>query len=81
MTKVYLVWYRPKGNREDIIRAAALNWELAENMDMSLELYLKASGMHGFEFGLKSYEHGSLPFDIINSDGCFDRWQQDEFGE
>lgn len=81
MSKIYLVWYRPKDNHEDIIRGAALNWRRAENMAMSLELHLKSAGLTDFEFGVKSYEHGSLPFDIINSDGCFGRWQQNEFGE
>lgn len=81
MSKIYLVWYRLKDASEDIIRGAALNWERAENMAMTLELNLKALGLSDFEFGVKSYEHGSLPFDIINNDGCFGRWQQEEFGE
>lgn len=79
MTKLYLVWFRLENDQEDKIRGGALNWERAEKMALNLEFYLKSQGYQNFEFGVKSYEHGSLPLDFINTDGCYGKWTKEEF--
>ena len=80
MKKVYLVWYRLQNDTEDRIRGAALNWHRAEKMAENLELMLNIANKTGYSFGVKSYEHGSLSCNL-DEDGCFGRWEPDEFGE
>lgn len=79
--KIYLVWYRLQGEKEDKIRGAARNWETAEKMAENLEFYLSAQGIENFDFGVKSYEHGVLPFDLIQDDGSYSKWGKKDFGE
>lgn len=81
MKKIYLVWYRLREDAEDRIRGASLNWERAENMALNLEFYLNSMNYKDFQFGVKSYEHGSMRYDLINDDGCFNSWGKEEFGE
>ena len=80
MKKIYLVWFRWQNSTEDIVRGCSLNWERAERMALNLELILRAAGKKGFTFGVKSYEHGSMSYNI-EDDGCFGRWTEEEFGE
>ena len=81
MSKVYLVWYRIEGDAEDRIRGAALNWERAEAMALNLEFHLQCQNIKNFEFGVKSYEHGSMGINLFEEDGCFNSWGKEEFGE
>ena len=79
--KIYLVWYRIEGEKEDRIRGAARSWETAEKMAENMEFYLNVQGLKNFEFGVKSYEHGLMSFDLINNDGSLSSWGKEEFGE
>tara|TARA_R100001591_G_scaffold114502_1_gene128931 strand:- start:220 stop:465 length:246 start_codon:yes stop_codon:yes gene_type:complete len=81
VSKVYLVWYRLEDDTEDRIRGAALNWERAETMALNLEFYLSTQSTKGFQFGVKSYEHGSMRMNLLEDDGCFNSWGKEEFGE
>ena len=74
MKKVYLVWYRQKGQDYDRIRGAALNWERAERMARTLEFH----SADPIEVGVKTYIHGELH---VTDDGCDNRWGTDEFEE
>ena len=76
MKKIYLVWFRYKGDTEDRIRGVALNWERAECMALSLEFYLQLEKRGEVEVGVKTYLHGEM---FIDPEGCDSRWGKSEF--
>ena len=75
MKKIYLVWYRYKGDTEDRIRGVSLNWKRAEQMALSLEFYLQVKGQE-VEVGVKSYLHGEM---FADPNRCHSRWGRREF--
>ena len=81
MKKIYLVWFRPENETEDKIRGIALNWEKAEKMAENLNFHLKITLKCEYEYGVKSYCIHQMPFDLLNDDGCLDRWGPEDFGE
>jgi hypothetical protein len=76
MKKIYMVWYRYKGDREDRIRGAALNWQRAERMALNLEFHLQVKEQEEVEVGVKTYLHGEM---FIDSERCNSRWGKNEF--
>jgi hypothetical protein len=58
--KNYLVWYRMKGESEDIIRGTARNYTRAETMAKNLAFHLKSSKIEAESVGVKSGIHGVL---------------------
>tara|TARA_E500000081_G_C5954559_1_gene270889 strand:- start:15 stop:251 length:237 start_codon:yes stop_codon:yes gene_type:complete len=73
--KIYLVWYRHKGDGEERIRGAALNWERAEKMALNLELHMKSQGKD-VQVGVKTYLHGQM---FVDPEACDNRWSKDQF--
>ena len=76
MKKIYLVWYRYKGDTEDRVRGAALNWERAERMALNLEFHLQVENRGKVDVGVKTYLHGEM---FIDPEGCDNRWGKNEF--
>ena len=76
MKKIYLVWYRYKGDTEDRIRGVALNWERAERMALTLDFYLQLEKRGEVEVGVKTYLHGEM---FIDPEKCHSRWGKNDF--
>jgi len=76
MKKIYLVWFRYKGDTEDRIRGAALNYERAERMALNLELHLQMENRGKVDVDVKTYLHGEM---FIDPEGCDNRWDKNEF--
>jgi len=76
MKKLYVVWFKSKGDVEDKIRGVSLNWKRAEQMALNLELHLRSQG-ESVEVGVKSYLDGSIS--LTDPAGCNYRWSKTEF--
>jgi len=76
MKKIYLVWFRYKGDTEDRICGATLNYERAERMALNLELHLQMENRGKVDVDVKTYLHGEM---FIDPEGCDNRWDKNEF--
>lgn len=76
MKKIYLVWFRYKGDTEDRIRGVALNWPRAEQMALNLEFQIHLREKEEVEVGVKSYLHGEL---FPDPEDAHSRWTKNNF--